>query len=949
MGSLAVPFHFISTFVVTIAAGAALWLAVWRRQFAPPGKWARRMFAAGWGLLALAEFIHGSLLAASELEQSVWALRSGAYALLVVSLLPPEGSRKKGKTKAKPKAAALAPTTGTAFMPSFLAISSAVFAFRHPLPLAKRLAVALGAFAASEVLFGLAGDLTGATPGTMWFLAHGSRLAGAVGLATWLWQAIRNSIQVRFVAVFIGLLLVVVVSLSGAMTSVFTQNVSDETLRAAAFGAQDKEEDIAGEVDEAKRRALQVAQPDPTRQAFANRDAALVPSAKRLQSPGGPYETSDFLAFLDPAGAILALSAEGTSGPTMDSADAVSLAGTGVVQTVLESKDEAASLDALGGNKIAIIGAAPVLNPAGFDPPGSPQGLAGVVVVGTFVDESYVRELRVQGDDPVYADQEAFVVARDRVLAGTNADIVGLVESFNQAMQRKVFEEGERYVVEAPIGEQRYIHSFIPLERTDNQVVAALVVSRRSEVLELTQRNVGRVLFLISLLATALAIGLAYLSGSRITRPIRALTLAAEKVTAGELDTKVEVQGSDEVGVLGRTFGDMTVSLARLTNDLRTTAEQLQTILQSMADGVVAVDDQGKVLIINTEAERILGTTSGSAAGKPVADVLALVDALGGDVALPIYDLRQGAASGTTVASGVPVAITSAPITDERGDTVGGVAVLRDMSRELEIEKMKTEFLSNISHELRTPLTSIKGYADILRRRTVPKEKMMGFLDVILESSERLQRIIEMLVDFSSMEAGRFVLRPGTVDLDQTVSDLIAKWQPMAPSHTFMKKGLSKVPVLEVDERMIPLAINELIDNAVKFSPDGGKIVISAEVESANGSGKIRISVSDPGIGISKEDLARIGEDFVQLDPSATRAFGGLGLGLSYVRRIIEGHGGRLEAQSASGRGSKFTLVLPSGALAAPPSAKTTSRRSSSNGRKVASKAKARGKSKKGR
>jgi signal transduction histidine kinase len=259
---------------------------------------------------------------------------------------------------------------------------------------------------------------------------------------------------------------------------------------------------------------------------------------------------------------------------------------------------------------------------------------------------------------------------------------------------------------------------------------------------------------------------------------------------------------------------------------------------------------------------------------------------------------------------GIPVAVTSAPITDDDGTVTGAVAVLRDLTSELEVETMKTEFLSNISHELRTPLTPIKGYADLLRRKVVPRAKAISFLNVIVASTERMERIVDMLVDFSAMQAGRLMVRTGPFNLDRATADLVSKWEESAPKHFFERTGFESLPSVAGDPRLLPRAIDELIDNAVKFSPDGGPISIHGEVDSQRPA-RVRVSVTDHGIGITAEQMSQIFQDFVQVDASETRAFGGLGLGLGYVRRIIEAHEGELQLESAPGEGSRFSLLIP--------------------------------------
>jgi PAS domain S-box-containing protein len=435
---------------------------------------------------------------------------------------------------------------------------------------------------------------------------------------------------------------------------------------------------------------------------------------------------------------------------------------------------------------------------------------------------------------------------------------------------------------------------------------------------------VGRTLFLLALLTVGIALVLSSVSGSRITQPIRELTSAARRIREGDLEARVERATQDEVGTLGEAFNEMTGSLARMTEELREAAQeefrlrsQLETVLQSMSDGVVAVDAQGKVVVLNREAERILGTTFSEAGKKAISEVLEVTDgATGEPIDLPLYERRSGAAQGVVNDSSdghqTHVAISSAPITSDEGEVMGAVGVVRDLTREIEIEKMKTEFLSNISHELRTPLTPIKGYAGMLRRRDLPHERVVGFANSIEQSTTRLERIVDMLVDVAAMQAGRLLPSVGELDLDQATADLISRWQPLAPNHRFERRGFRGLGAVQADERLLIRALNELIDNAVKFTPEGGKITVRGETEGSEGDRDLRLSVIDRGIGIPQDRLEEITEDFVQVDASETRAFGGLGLGLAYVRRIVGAHGGSLEIESEESKGSRFTIVLPS-------------------------------------
>jgi signal transduction histidine kinase len=228
---------------------------------------------------------------------------------------------------------------------------------------------------------------------------------------------------------------------------------------------------------------------------------------------------------------------------------------------------------------------------------------------------------------------------------------------------------------------------------------------------------------------------------------------------------------------------------------------------------------------------------------------------------------------------------------------------------------MKSEFLSNISHELRTPMTPIKGYAEILGRKDLPPGKTQQFAKGILDSTARLERIVQLLVDFSAMEAGRLSPKTTPVDVGALVTNVAAQWEEKTPGHQFVVDVKARLPKVLGDERLLRRSLEEILDNAVKFSPDGGTIKLEARgAQSANGGPRrraVEVSVTDEGIGISPDDLHKIFSDFHQLDGSETRTYGGLGLGLAFVRRILEAHSGSVEVDSEPDEGTRFTMTIP--------------------------------------
>ncbi len=247
--------------------------------------------------------------------------------------------------------------------------------------------------------------------------------------------------------------------------------------------------------------------------------------------------------------------------------------------------------------------------------------------------------------------------------------------------------------------------------------------------------------------------------------------------------------------------------------------------------------------------------------------------------------------------------------------------VFRDERRERELDRMKTEFLANISHELRTPLTPIKGFASILQTRDLAPGKARGFADEIATAADQLERVIGQLVNFATIVGGRLAINPEPTSVRGLVDGVLKGWRErIGPSHKITRQVPAKLPQVVADPTYVAQALEELVDNAVKYSPDGGKIVVSADVVEGEDGPELEISVRDEGVGIPSDRLDTVLEDFAQADASATRRFGGLGLGLALVNRIARAHGGDVRLSSAPGAGTTVAMRLPlDGPAEAPP------------------------------
>jgi PAS domain S-box-containing protein len=421
----------------------------------------------------------------------------------------------------------------------------------------------------------------------------------------------------------------------------------------------------------------------------------------------------------------------------------------------------------------------------------------------------------------------------------------------------------------------------------------------------------------VTVAVIGLAFVLALLAARRITRPLVILTGAARRVQAGDLATKAEVRGEDEVADLAGAFNRMTDSVTEMTAELRDAAAEqarlrgrLETVVNSMGEGLIAVDDRDRVVTYNPAAGAIIGLPRNEVVGRPLREILTGRGADGGSIGgereaagLAFVDRPDGGQ--------VPVVITSSPLQGADGVRLGRVYVIRDMTREHEVDRMKREFLSNVSHELRTPLTPIVGYSELLTKRAVPPEKAKEFAGGILEAARRLERIVAMLVDFSAIEAGRITLSARPTELGRAIEESVSAWRSRSRKHRFNMEIHPDAPPALVNPALFGRVLDELLDNAVKYSPEGGPVTVRLAMEPSVNGRMLRVDVADQGIGIEPEDLARIFQDFRQVDASDTRPFGGLGLGLTFAKRLVEAHGGRVAATSEPGEGSTFTLTLP--------------------------------------
>ncbi len=408
----------------------------------------------------------------------------------------------------------------------------------------------------------------------------------------------------------------------------------------------------------------------------------------------------------------------------------------------------------------------------------------------------------------------------------------------------------------------------------------------------------------------ALLLGLvaAWFVGARLARsltdPVEALTRAAQRLREGELDATVDVRTRDEIGRLGEAFGAMAARLRETIHRLVEERHTLEAILTGMVDAVVAIDRQERVILVNLAAEELLGVRREAVIGRPAAEVLPRA----------LYGLvREALAGGRLVAAELPgegggrlVEVRCAPI-QGNGEDAGTVAVLRDVTELRRSERLRRELTANVSHELRTPLTSIKGFTETLLGGAMwDQAASRRFLEIINAEVDRLVKLVDDLMDLSRLEARGAALELAPVSVPALVEEMVAHLRPLAGGRRLKVCPGPRGAVVLGDRNRLAQVLTNLIDNAIKFTDEQGRVEVGWQEQDDS----VQITVRDDGRGIPPADLPHIFERFYKADRSRSTSSGS-GLGLAITRHIVEAHGGRISVQSREGEGSTFTVTLP--------------------------------------
>jgi two-component system phosphate regulon sensor histidine kinase PhoR len=563
------------------------------------------------------------------------------------------------------------------------------------------------------------------------------------------------------------------------------------------------------------------------------------------------------------------------------------------------------------------------IGPVLLDTPGGDQEQVGAAMIGSYVDEMTAGLTETALARVTLYDRSGNVLATS--LGGGQA---GMVETLEEAPVRYqtvidlLQESSARYAVvtrtedEVPLREveflgQQYVLAYgdwrlrgqsfglFSVALPSNFIVSAASVSRKT-------------LSLLFSLATVAVFALGFSIAQRLIRPLRRLVETSKAVARGDLKQRTGIQSPDEIGSLARSFDAMTEQLAAHHQQLVEQANELKAILNGIADGVIVVDPHGRMISSNPAAQQILGEVSPTS----LMDQLSQSD-------VPLFDrshieLQEARHEGWSLASprryqigSRMLSASAAPVTAPGGEEVRTVLVLRDVTREVEAEQLKDGFIITISHELRTPLTAVKGYSDLLVQNANGSldEHHMRSLKIINDNANQLMRHINKLLDISMIQSGSLGLQQKRLCFNQLVETIVENWrEAMENKNLALRSRFSGGDQwVYGDQARLSWAIDNLLSNACNYTLDGGQVMVRVSSQD----GQARLDVSDTGVGIAAADQQYLFSRFFRANNEQIYDVRGVGLGLFITRSIVEGHGGRVWAESELGVGSTFSLILP--------------------------------------
>ena len=432
-------------------------------------------------------------------------------------------------------------------------------------------------------------------------------------------------------------------------------------------------------------------------------------------------------------------------------------------------------------------------------------------------------------------------------------------------------------------------------------------------MIEFIRKNIltSDFIFILILLGFILIVTLLLLENRRDNIRLKQINQKVKDLIAGDYSQVLDMQGSSEITNITNNLNDLSEVIRLTQENLEQESKRLHSILSYMTDGVLATNRRGKITMINDMAKKQLGVQKEEVLNKSILELLKIEDEYElRDLITQVPELMIDSqdANGEYLSLRVRFAL----VRRESGFISGLVAVLHDTTEQEKEERERRLFVSNVSHELRTPLTSVKSYLEALDEGALSEPVAPDFIKVSLDETNRMMRMVTDLLHLSRIDNATSHLDVELINFTAFITFILNRFDKMrGPDEEKKYELVRDYPItsvwIEIDTDKMTQVIDNILNNAIKYSPDGGKITVTMKTTDD----QMILSISDQGLGIPKQDLPRIFDRFYRVDRARSRAQGGTGLGLSIAKEIIKQHNGFIWAKSEYGKGSTFTIVLP--------------------------------------
>ncbi|CAD5898456.1 cell wall metabolism sensor histidine kinase WalK [Carnobacterium maltaromaticum] len=506
------------------------------------------------------------------------------------------------------------------------------------------------------------------------------------------------------------------------------------------------------------------------------------------------------------------------------------------------------------------------------------------------------------------------IIDVDHYIVGTNSNpnTIGRISKDNDVKQALVIgKQSERPYPDE--NNDRVWKVVMPIISDDNKILGVISVESNIESVYKQISSITEIFFKASMIAAGVTVVLALFISRAITKPISEMKKQATQMAEGDYSGQVKIYGQDELGQLSLAINDLSTKVEEAQESTEAERRRLDSVLEHMTDGVIATDRRGKVVIINETALELLNLTQDKAVGYSILEILKIQEHF--TLRHLLETQEELILDFSTEDNEVTLRGEFSLIQRETGFISGLVCVLHDITEQEKIERERRDFVSNVSHELRTPLTSMRSYLEALNDGAWKDPDIAPrFLAVTQEETDRMIRMITDLLNLSRMDAGKDTFELEYVNINELFSHVLNRFdmmlqsadkpvKPFVINRDFTKRDLW----VEVDADKMIQVLDNIMNNAIKYSPSGGTITCRL-METHN---NIVISIADEGLGVPKKDIPHVFDRFFRVDKARARSMGGTGLGLAISKEVVQKHGGKIWLESIENKGSTFFISLP--------------------------------------